>query len=192
MQESIEHEYYPPAPQTPQPARKSRYNTIGRGKNTFFIILVTVLVGAVILGGYHLPIFLMDLIQKYAGYQDWLANREVLAWVVTGVILIGVFFGLRYASQTIAEVVKSIFKIGQYDVVTMIIAIAINVLFMMLAGWMTHHIMNFIDSTQIPSFFEKDNFFSTLVMFTIISGSMIWFPRTGDRYSENKFGQIEN
>lgn len=186
----IEESYYAPQPVPVETRRKE--SRVMMGKNVFFGIIIIIIAAAVILGGYHLLIYLMDLGQKYFGPQEWLADRTALAWFVTSALLIAVFFALRTASQYAANIVKEIFKVGQYDVVTMIIAVVINALFMMLAGWMTHHIINFIDASDIKSFFSKENSLSVIVMFTMISGAMIWFPRTGDRYSENKFGQMDD
>lgn len=171
---------------------QARRRRVLQGKNTFFAVVIGIVVIAMLLGGYHLPIFFMDLGAKHiGGPQEWLENRSPLAWVVSLGLLIGMFFVLRAASQYVAEAVKFIFKIGQYDVVTMILAVVVNGLFMWLASWMTKHLISFMDDSGVSAFFSSDNAFSVAILFIMISGAMIWFPRTGDRYSENKFGQMD-
>lgn len=162
----------------------------GNGVKTLFGLLVAALTGVAIFGMYHFGKFVI-LWLEHLGAPDFINLSSIPVWIAV-VILLFVLFGLlRTVAMYLANMAKFVFKIAQSDIVTVILAVAVNGILLFLNGWITTNTVKFIDSTGVENFFSTDNFLSVAVMFVMLACALIWIPRVGT-YGENRLGQFDD
>ena len=149
-------------------------------------VAISVLVFSVLFGGYHASRFLI-LLSAHAFHADWIKTGNVIAWVLAALVLMVLFGGLRFVTSYISRLFRFIFKFAQSDVVTIVLAVGVNALFLVFGGWLTVQIITLIEVAPVDSFFKLTNFFSIAVMFCMLAGSLVWIPRLG-LYGENQVG----
>lgn len=151
------------------------------------IIIVMV---ALVVGVYQLSKFFITALQTDTS-PEWLSTNNVPVWIVTVLIVLSSLGVLRVISTYITKSVTFIFKIAQSDIVTVILAIVVNLAWLVLNGWLTFQIIGWIQSSKVESFYSFDNFLSIAVMFIMLAGTFIWIPKLGI-YGENKLGQFDD
>lgn len=155
-----------------------------------FIIAVAIVLIIAAFGVYHLSAFLINWASAL-GAPEFVNTQSVPVWVITILIVVLVLGLLRSATTYLANIVKFVFKIAQSDVVTIILAVVINIVLLMLNAWITTHTVNWISMTNVENFFDSNNFISNAVMFCTLASSLVWIPRIGT-YGENRLGQFDD
>lgn len=156
----------------------------------FLGIGITIVALSSVIGIYQFSKFLI-LLTSSRDLLSWVNLDNPLSWFLSVIIVLILFGTLRYIATFFTNLIRFIFKIAQYDVVTIIIAVIVNLAFLILNVWITNNIIKYISSTEINSFFETGNYFSYIVVFCMLAGAFIWIPRTGV-YGENTLGQFDN
>lgn len=172
------------------PARNGRrgsyLNSFGTVTKVFISVFGLILMSAVVLGGYHLSLFLIDLMRSRMEWT-WMSTHNPFAWIVSVLAVLALLGALRFITACAGKVFSFAFKFAQNDVVTMVIAAIVNILLIALNVWLTSQLMRFIVWSGVPSFYDPTHFFSRVVMFLMLMATLIWIPRTG-RYGENGLG----
>lgn len=164
-------------------AKVSKLSTTWR---TIVGIAITVLVFCVIFGGYHSSKFIILLTSDYFN-SDWINTKNVMAWILSALAILAVFGILRFITSYISRLFSFVFKFAQSDIVTIVLASGVNVLFLTFGGWLTYQMISLMDKAPIQSFFQFSNPFSVFVLFYMFAGALIWVPRLG-LYGENQIG----
>lgn len=162
----------------------------GKTMNTVLTIGIIILSIDAIIGVYHLAAFLITGAHKWIEI-DFISTHNPIAWIIAVLIILTLFSMLRVGTSYLGNIVKFVFKIAQSDIVTIILALVVNVLLLWLNTWITSNVIQFIEYTQIESFFTFKNPFSVMVMFIMLAGALIWIPRLGT-YGENRLGQFDD
>ena len=144
---------------------------------------IGVLVLAVALGGYHLSRYIIFLLQHYL-HLAWFSTANPVAWIVAVVLLLLVFGALRYVTTFISRLFRFVFRFAQSDVVTIVIAVGVNIIFLVLDYWLTSQTLHLMTLTQVPTWFVTSNWISVTTLFIMYAGALVWIPRTGV-YGEN-------
>lgn len=171
------------------PNQSSETSDFSNKRGGLIAIGAVVLTAAALFGGYHLVRFLIDW-SAATFSANWITASSVPVWIVCIVILLLGFAILRTLTTYLAKLLKYVFKIAQSDVVTVILACVANVLLSLLNGWISYHLLRWIDSSGIDSFYSLSNPVSAVVMFLMLLGALVWTPRIGV-YGENKLGQFD-
>ena len=146
-------------------------------------VAIGVLVLAVALGGYHLSRYIIFLLQHYL-HLAWFSTTNPVAWIVAVVLLLLVFGALRYVTTFVSRLFRFVFRFAQSDVVTIVIAIGVNIIFLVLDYWLTSQTLHLMTLTQVPTWFVVSNWLSVATLFIMYAGALVWIPRTGV-YGEN-------
>jgi len=144
---------------------------------------IGILVLAVALGGYHLSRYIIFLSQHYLNL-DWFSTTNPAAWIVAVVLLLLVFGALRYVTTFVSKLFRFVFRFAQSDVVTIVIAVGVNIIFLVLDYWLTSQTLHLMTLTQVPTWFMTSNWISVATLFIMYAGALVWIPRTGV-YGEN-------
>jgi len=155
-----------------------------------FIVAVAIILIIAAFGVYHLSSFLINWASAL-GAPDFINTSSVPVWVVTVLVVVLVLGLMRSATTYLANIVKFVFKIAQSDIVTIILAVVVNIVLLMLNAWITTHVVSWISMTNVENFFDSDNFISNAVMFCTLASSLVWIPRIGT-YGENRLGQFDD
>lgn len=154
--------------------------------------IVILLVINLVFSIYQLSVFSIKYInQQYPDSIDWFNVHNPLGWIISVFAILFVLGVIRVVTTFIGSTVKFIFRIAQSDIITIILAVVVNGLLLVLNGWITYHIIQFITATGIDNFYNKDNTFSVIVMFCMLAAALIWVPRIG-LYGENRLGQFDD
>lgn len=151
-------------------------------------IAILLLVICVSVGGYYLSKF-MILFTSDILDAEWINTRSVIAWLLSVVVVLLLFGALRLFTSYIARLFRFIFKFAQSDIVTIVLASGVNLLFMIFGGWLTHKVITVMTLSSVNTFFSFDNPLSVFIMFYMIGGALIWIPRLG-AYGENQIGAV--
>lgn len=146
-------------------------------------IAIGILVLAVALGGYHLSKYIIFLLQHYL-HLDWFSTTNPVAWIVAVVLLLLVFGALRYVTTFVSRLFRFVFRFAQSDVVTIVIAVGVNIIFLVLDYWLTSQTLHLMTLTHVPTWFMASNWLSVATLFIMYAGALVWIPRTGV-YGEN-------
>ena len=144
---------------------------------------IGILVLAVALGGYHLSRYIIFLSQHYLNL-DWFSTTNPAAWIVAVILLLLVFGALRYVTTFVSKLFRFVFRFAQSDVVTIVIAVGVNIIFLVLDYWLTSQTLHLMTLTQVPTWFMTSNWISVATLFIMYAGALVWIPRTGV-YGEN-------
>ena len=144
---------------------------------------IGILVLAVSLGGYHLSRYIIFLSQHYL-HLEWFSTTNPVAWIVAVVLLLLVFGALRYVTTFVSRLFRFVFRFAQSDVVTIVIAVGVNIIFFVLDYWLTSQTLHLMTLTQVPTWFMASNWLSVATLFIMYAGALVWIPRTGV-YGEN-------
>ena len=144
---------------------------------------IGILVLAVALGGYHLSRYIIFLSQHYLNL-DWFSTTNPAAWIVAVVLLLLVFGALRYVTTFVSKLFRFVFRFAQSYVVTIVIAVGVNIIFLVLDYWLTSQTLHLMTLTQVPTWFMTSNWISVATLFIMYAGALVWIPRTGV-YGEN-------
>jgi hypothetical protein len=144
---------------------------------------IGVLVLAVALGGYHLSRYIIFLFQHYL-HLEWFSTTNPVAWIVAVILLLLVFGALRYVTTFVSKLFRFVFRFAQSDVVTIVIAVGVNIIFLVLDYWLTSQTLHLMTLTQVPTWFIASNWISVATLFIMYAGALVWIPRTGV-YGEN-------
>lgn len=144
---------------------------------------IGILVLSVALGGYHLSRYIIFLSQHYLNL-DWFSTTNPAAWIVAVVLLLLVFGALRYVTTFVSKLFRFVFRFAQSDVVTIVIAVGVNIIFLVLDYWLTSQTLHLMTLTQVPTWFMTSNWISVATLFIMYAGALVWIPRTGV-YGEN-------
>lgn len=121
--------------------------------------------------------------------EEMLKNIPIwLLAVISVVIILGV---LRMVSTYITKIVTFVFKIAQSDIITIILAVIINLAWLVLNIWITTNLIEIFTKTNVGSFYVTSNPMGYITMFLMLAATFIWIPRTG-LYGENKLGQFDD
>ena len=146
-------------------------------------LFIGILVLAVALGGYHLSRYTIFLLQHYL-HLEWFSTTNPVAWIVAVVLLLLVFGALRYVTTFVSRLFRFVFRFAQSDVVTIVIAVGVNIIFLVLDYWLTSQTLHLMTLTQVPTWFMASNWLSVATLFIMYAGALVWIPRTGV-YGEN-------
>lgn len=146
-------------------------------------IAIGILVLAVALGGYHLSRYIIFLFQHYL-HLEWFSTTNPVAWIVAVILLLLVFGALRYVTTFVSKLFRFVFRFAQSDVVTIVIAVGVNIIFLVLDYWLTSQTLHLMTLTQVPTWFMASNWISVATLFIMYAGALVWIPRTGV-YGEN-------
>ena len=146
-------------------------------------LLIALLVLSVTVGGYHLGEFVILTLGYYLK-MEWFNTSNLAAWVVSLLLLLLVFGALRYVTFFVFRLFRFVFRVAQSDVVTMVIASGVNIIFLMLDAWLTTQTINLMAYVPVPHYFVCSNWVSVVALFVMYAGALVWIPRTGV-YGEN-------
>lgn len=110
--------------------------------------------------------------------------------IFLSLLIIGAIGALRYVVSAITGAVRKIFRIGQYDIVTIVTAVVINGVLLWLNTWITRSTIDLMEKSGVDNFFTNGGAFPYIVMFCTLAGALIWIPRVGV-YGENRLGQFD-
>lgn len=153
------------------------------------IIIVIVAISAV-LTVYHGVHFGLDYADK-TFHPEKSYKSSVPLMILIGLLILAVVGLLRYVVSSIVGFVRRIFRIGQYDTVTIVIAFVINGVLMWINIWLTNSTIDLLERSGIDNFFTSGELFPKIVMFCTLAGALIWIPRVGT-YGENRLGQFDD
>ena len=151
-------------------------------------LFIGILVLAVALGGYHLSRYTIFLLQHYL-HLIWFSTTNPIAWIVAVVLLLLVFGALRYVTTFVSRLFRFVFRFAQSDVVTIVIAVGVNIIFLVLDYWLTSQTLHLMTLTQVPTWFMASNWISVATLFIMYAGALVWIPRTGV-YGENSIAFV--
>lgn len=152
-------------------------------------VAITLLVFCILFGGYHISKFIIVWLADLMNAESWVNTSSVIAWVCSALLVLCIFGALRAITSTVSSLFKFVFKFAQSDIVTIILASGVNLLFMVFGGWLTFQTVTLIDKSGVGSFFDFGNPLSVFVLFYMFAGALIWIPRLG-AYGENQIGAV--
>lgn len=152
--------------------------------------IMVVLMLASIAAAVPLTIFLIDWFSSWFPEVDWISRGNVIMWLVGAGVILAAFGTLRVITSYVFRVFGFVFRIAQNDVITVVVGLVANGLMLVLAGWITFHLVGAIGSTGVSEFYSHDNWFSFVPFFLLTAASVIWIPRVGV-YGEAKLGQFD-
>lgn len=155
-----------------------------------FVVLVAAVLIIAAFGVYHFSKFLINWAAQNESLS-FINDTSVPVWIATVILVVLALGVMRYATTYVANIVKFVFKIAQSDIVTIILAVVINAVLLFLNGWITAHVVGWIDSTGVDSFYQSGSIWSVVVMFCMLACSFVWIPRLGV-YGENRLGQFDD
>lgn len=146
-------------------------------------VSIGVLVLAVALGGYHLSRYIIFLLQHYL-HLEWFSTANPVSWIAAVVLLLLVFGALRYVTTFVSKLFRFVFRFDQSDVVTIVIVVGADIIFLVLDYWLTSQTLHLMTLIQVPTWFMSSNWLSVATLFIMYAGALVWIPKTGV-YGEN-------
>ena len=183
----------------PNPARQGRGRnrlrqvrsprSFGGAALTFGIIAA---LGISVIGVIQFTLMAVSLLHAKA--EDWIGGiSPTLLFILC---LVAVLIGLAMVRSLFTVIVRSVsfaFKFAQSDVVTVALALIINVLLLLLDFYFVSHLFTWTPTwgAGVTDFFSGRAFWAPFVVFVTFAAVMVWIPRTG-LYGENRLGQFDD
>lgn len=178
----------------PVPYRTEDDSKSDESVNNFLKIFAVVLVLVVLVcafvavwsGSEFLVLIARDLLKIPGADPSSIPIRVLAVFVVLA--LLGV---VRYLVSYVTDFVRKIFRIGQFDVVTIVIACVVNGLIMWLNTWLSSVLIDGFKQSNVENFLSSGSPLAWWVVFGTLTGTMLWIPRLG-MYGENKLGRFDS
>jgi hypothetical protein len=169
----------------------SRWKRLSPKATGTLIVLLLLFMAVLAFGVYHLAGFLITVASSGKDAPEWINPQSVPVWVFAILVVVSILGVIRLLTSYITRTISFVFKFAQSDLVTIVLAVTVNIVLLFLNAWMTTQIIQWIQDSGFPSFFMFENWLSVAVMFCMLAGALVWIPRIGV-YGENRLGQFDD
>lgn len=163
---------------------------MGRSAAVVALVVLVAFMAVLAWGVYNLAHFLI-LAAGSNGGPGWISTSSVPIWVCAVLLVLCCFGLVRAVTSYVTRGISFVFKFAQSDLVTIVLAVAVNIALLVLNGWATGQAIGAMENSGIPSYFTFANWFSVATFFLVLAGALIWIPRLGV-YGENRLGQFDD